>query len=94
MVRKEIYVYLLAYNLLRTLMWQAGIKKGVNPLRISLQGTRQHLKNFSLELKDASKRKRKQLYQIMLEVVAYKLVPERPGRGEPRVYCVVQNLIH
>ena len=36
MVRKEIYVYLLAYNLLRTVMWQAGTQKGVNPLRISM----------------------------------------------------------
>jgi len=25
MVRKEIYVYMLAYNLLRTLIWEAGI---------------------------------------------------------------------
>jgi hypothetical protein len=30
MVRKEIYVYLLAYNLLRTIMWQAGTQKKVN----------------------------------------------------------------
>ncbi len=33
MVRKEIYIYLLAYNLLRTVMWQAGTRLGVNPLR-------------------------------------------------------------
>ena len=41
-MRKEIYVYLLAYNLLRTLMWEAGTTYGVPPLRLSLQGTRQH----------------------------------------------------
>ncbi len=39
MVRKEIYVHLMAYNLLRTLMWEAGITQGVSPLRLSLQGT-------------------------------------------------------
>ena len=39
MVRKEIYVHLMAYNLLRTVMWQAGKKAGVWPVRISLQGT-------------------------------------------------------
>jgi hypothetical protein len=33
MVRKEISVYLLAYNLLRTVMWEAGTQKGVNPIR-------------------------------------------------------------
>jgi hypothetical protein len=85
MVRKEISVYLLAYNLLRTVMWQAGIKKGVNPLRISWQGTRHHLHNFISELKDATPRNRQQLYQIMLLLIAHKLVPSRPGRAEPRV---------
>ncbi len=85
MVRKEIYVYLLAYNLLRTVMWQAVSQKGVNPLRISLQGTRQHLNNFISELKDASPINRKRLYQIMLQLIAHKLVPSRPGRVEPRV---------
>ena len=32
-VRKEIYVYLLACNLLRTLMWEAGTIYGVPPRR-------------------------------------------------------------
>ena len=85
MVRKEIYIHLLAYNLLRTVMWQAGSQKGVNPLRISLQGTRQHLNNFISELKDASPINRERLYQIMLKLIAHKLVPSRPARVEPRV---------
>ena len=38
MVRKELYVYLLAYNLLCTLMWTAGNTYGLPPLRLSLQG--------------------------------------------------------
>ena len=85
MVRKEIYIHLLAYNLLRTVMWQAGTQKGVNPLRISLQGTRHHLNNFIPELKDATPIKREQLYQIMLKLIAHKLLPYRPARVEPRV---------
>lgn len=32
-VRKEIYVHLLAYNLLRTVMWSAGTTYNVDPLR-------------------------------------------------------------
>jgi len=51
MVRKEIYVHLLAYNLLRSLMWEAG-KTAEFPLRVSLQGT-QHLGNFISKLADA-----------------------------------------
>ncbi len=85
MVRKEIYIHLLAYNLLRTVMWQAGSQKEVNPLRISLQRTRHHLNNFISELKDASPINQKRLYQIMLELIAHKLIPSRPGRVEPRV---------
>lgn len=50
MVRKEIYVYLLAYNLLRTVMWQAGTKKRVSPLRISLQGTLESLRPFRAKI--------------------------------------------
>ena len=85
MVRKEIYIHLLAYNLLRTVMWQAGTQKRVNPLRISLQGTRHHLNNFISELKDATPRNRIGLYQIMLQLIAHKLLPSRPVRVEPRV---------
>jgi hypothetical protein len=50
MVRKEIYVYLLAYNLLRSLMWEAGTVYGVLPLRLSMHRTRQHLDNFISQL--------------------------------------------
>ena len=35
MVRKEIYVHLMVYNLLRTLMWSLCITQGVSPLRKS-----------------------------------------------------------
>lgn len=85
MVRKEIYVHLMAYNLLRTLMWEAGKRAGVSPLRVSLQGTRQHLGNFISKLADAGVQQRKRLYRTLLEVVTHKLVPERPNRNEPRV---------
>lgn len=85
MVRKEIYAHLMAYNLLRTLMWEAGLTEGVSSLRLSLQGTRQHLKNFMPELIQAGARKRKKLYRTLLEVIAQQPVPERPGRSEPRV---------
>lgn len=86
MVRKELYVYFLAYNLLRTLMWEAGIAKGVNPLCISLQRTRQHLNKFVPQLAAAaSTRTRNKLYQKLLKAIAHKLVSLRPVRYEPRV---------
>lgn len=84
-VRKEIYVHLMAYNLLRTLMWEAAKQTGVSPLRVSLQKTRQHLGNFLSQLADAGVKQCKRLYQTLLQVVTHKLVPQRPGRIEPRV---------
>ncbi|WDD35966.1 IS4 family transposase (plasmid) [Nostoc sp. UHCC 0926] len=85
MVRKEIYVYLLAYNLLRSLMWSAGTSYGTPPLRLSLQGTRHHLNNFIPELLAATSTKRYQLYHTLFKVIAHKAVSDRPGRSEPRV---------
>ncbi len=85
MVRKEIYVYLLAYNLLRSLMWSAGTTYTTPPLRLSLQGTRHHLINFIPKLLAATPQKRLPLYLTLLKVIAHKVVPDRPGRSEPRV---------
>ncbi|WP_052304607.1 transposase [Nostoc punctiforme] len=62
MVRKEIYVYLLAYNLLRGLMWSSGTTYRTPPLRLSLQATCHHLNNFIPELLAATSTKRLQIY--------------------------------
>lgn len=85
MVRKELYAYFLAYNLLRTLMCEAVTTHGVEPLALSLQGTRHHLNNFIPELAAASHKKRQQLYFTLLQLIIHKPVPYRPGRSEPRV---------
>ena len=85
MVRKEIYVYLLAYNLLRSLMWSAGTTYSTPPLRLSLQGTRHHLNNFIPQLLNNQSKKCLQIYSTLLKVIAHKAVPERPGRSEARV---------
>ncbi len=85
MVRKELYVYLLAYNLLRTLMWTAGTTYGSPPLRLSLQGTRHHLSNFISKLLAHTDAERLQIYQTLLKIIVHKSVIKRPGRAEPRV---------
>lgn len=85
LVRKELYVYLLAYNLLRTLMWQAGTTYGVPPVRLSLQATRHHLDNFIPQMLAISGAKRHHIYQTLLKIIVHKPVPQRPARTEPRV---------
>ena len=74
MVRLEIYIYLLAYNLLRSLLWSAGNTYGAPPLRLSLQGTRHHLNNFISQLLAASSKKHLQIYSTLLKVIAHKAV--------------------
>lgn len=85
MVRKEIYVYLLAYNLLRSIMYDAGDTFDSLPIRLSLQSTRQHLNNFSIKWVEQTIRKAKKIYQTMLEKVADSYEKRRVGRVEPRV---------
>ncbi len=85
MVQKEIWMHLLAYNLLRTLMWQAAQQAQVPPLRISLQGTRQQFNQFRPQLATGSDKSRRRLYTALLEVISDQLVLLRPHRVEPRV---------
>lgn len=85
MVRKEIGVHCLAYNLIRTLMWKAAESTKVLPLRISFQGARQHFHNHLSLLAIASQTQATRLYRTMLRIIAHELLPWRPYRAEPRV---------
>ena len=86
MVRKEIWVHMMAYNLLRALMWEARptVADGTTP-QLSLQGTRQVFNQFIPLLTSATQRMRQLVYRQLLALVAVQLLPLRPGRIEPRV---------
>ena len=85
MVRKDLWVHLLAYNLLRSLMWQAAKHSTVGAARLSLQGTRQQFNHFRPELVNANPLERQQRYHTLLAIVGTLIVPLRPHRCEPRV---------
>lgn len=85
MVQKDIWAHLLAYNLLRTLIWQSAQLAEVSPWQISLQGTRQQFNQFRPELAHSTLKTRRRLYATLLGVVGNQLVPLRPHRAEPRV---------
>jgi len=85
MARKELLCHLLAYNLIRSLMWEAGEQYGVDPKRLSLQNALRHLRHFLPELAHAPARKRRRLYERLLFTVARNVVPQRADRNEPRV---------
>lgn len=85
-VRKEILTYMMAYNMIRTLMWQAGRSAGEDPLRLSFAGALQHLKSMSPHLGRArDEADHARLVGILSKMIAADKVPDRPHRFEPRV---------
>ena len=86
MIRKELAIYFLAYNLIRSLMAQAAHLQGRDPLRLSFKGTLQHLNTFLPLLAMAGNRQRSRVYDMLLCLVAREVLPDRPHRVEPR--CV------
>jgi len=77
-------MYFLAYNLIRSLMAEAALRYGKDPLRLSFKGTLQHLNTFLPLLATADARSRRQHYDLLLLLIAREELPYRPGRVEPR----------
>jgi hypothetical protein len=85
MVRKEIWAHLLAYNLIRTLMWDAGEHHDVSPLRLSLKGAIQMMTALWPHSASAMhQRDLASLYDSLLRAIATHKLPHRPNRCEPR----------
>jgi hypothetical protein len=84
MVQKEIWVHLLAYNLLRTVMAVAAAENEVEPRKISFKGAKQTLSAFAPKLEAAAPPERAGLVEAMIKAVGYHRVGNRPGRWEPR----------
>lgn len=84
MVRKELWTYLLAYNLVRVRMAQAAAVHGLEPRSLSFTAAKTHIHNFALPMKNASKRDRDRLEIELLKAISSCRVGERPGRKEPR----------
>jgi hypothetical protein len=84
-VGKEIYLHLLAYNLIRTLMWQAAAMHGRDLHRLSFAGTVDRLNALLpyLWLYQGTAEARR-LYALLLEWIAHEPLPHRPNRMEPR----------
>jgi hypothetical protein len=81
-VRKELWMYLAAYNLIRTLMYAAAQRKKVPLARISFQGCRQRL--LAAAARRCSAQAFRSLYRRLLRELAHDLNPDRPFRIEPR----------
>lgn len=87
MVRKELLMYQLAYNLVRWLMWQAARTHGCDPRRLSFAGTQQRiLAVWPYWNRCHTVSQRKHLAAWLVEQIAADALPDRPNRIEPR--CV------
>jgi Transposase DDE domain len=86
MVRKEIVMHALAYNLIRALMQNIAHSHQVSVQQLSFKGTvdalrqwRDHFENTNTPAGTARK-----LRELFYQTIANDLLPERPDRSEPR----------
>jgi len=84
-VRKEIHVHLLAYNLVRAMMCEAAIHSGLRPRRISFKGTLQHVAAHADLFTHYRAHAERPAFTALLDLVAQQIIPHRPSRVEPRV---------
>jgi len=85
MVRRELWVTLLAYNLIRKVMATSAAMHGKQPRRLSFTLTCQTVLASWILLSTGSCRDPHQLWTAALDSIAAHEVPLRPGRMEPRV---------
>ena len=86
-VRKEITMHLLAYNLIRLLMWQAASEHGRDLHRLSFTGTLHRLRRVWPMLAMLSGRddaRTDALLSVLLQFIGDDHVPDRLDRLEPR----------
>lgn len=85
MLRKEMFMHLIAHNLIRYTMACAAAQHGADLERLSFKGTVDALRQFTHAMAQArSKKKRRDLWDYLLRILVSDLVPDRPGRVEPR----------
>jgi len=86
MVERELWAHLLAYNLIRTLMWEAGLRRRVAPTTLSFKAAIQEM--MALWPFTAAAARRQDLarfYDSLLHGIGFHRLPQRPHRCEPRV---------
>jgi hypothetical protein len=84
MVEKEVWMHLLAYNLIRGVMAKAAAAHDKRPRQLSFKGTLQTMAAFEFALQMATPAMRQRLVGLMLRAISEHRVGDRPGRVEPR----------
>ncbi len=84
MVEKEVWIHMLAYNIIRSFMAAAAAREKAKPRELSFKGTLQALTAFRDSMREASPERYARLWEAMFVVMGYDRVGDRPGRVEPR----------
>lgn len=83
MVKSELWVHLLAYNLVRCAMAQAALDKGLKPRDLSFAGAVDTLTAFG-DLLSLGQKDGNEMREVISKAIARHRVGKRPGRSEPR----------
>lgn len=84
MVRKELWMHLLAYNLIRVRMAQAAHRHDTSPRKLGFTAAMNHIQNFAQELRSSCGAEHDRIEEQLLKAIASCRVGNRPGRKEPR----------
>ena len=84
MVRKEMTVHLLVYNLIRALMAQAATELKDQPRKISFKAAQETIQEFHVLLLQAEVTLLPGMVKGMVQIASEHVVGNRPGRNEPR----------
>lgn len=86
MIRRELHMHMIAYNMIRALMLQAALSHAAPLSRISFKGTCDALRQWAAHLAAVSTNPSlyRRLFRCLLDAIARDNVPLRPNRSEPR----------
>lgn len=84
MIRKEIVMHLIVYNAIRQIMLESAEYSKTELRRVSFKASIQAIRQWEPHLIQLTRSNKWQLLHQLYQLVAQKIVFERPGRREPR----------
>jgi hypothetical protein len=86
MIHKELWMHVIAYNLIRSLMWMAAQRHQVCILSMSFKSSLASIRQWApwMAALDSTSRRLSRTQDLLLEYLARQPVPHRSGRVEPR----------
>lgn len=84
-VHKELAIFSIAYNVIRSLIWQAAAEKGIDPYRISFSGALTTIRQWTPLLPFIQSEEERTIFmQALLDSLANDIVPIRSRKRQPR----------